>query len=191
MEGFGSAMLTDEIAPERRVTTVLERDQIRAALEQEDGARLVARLARGATDAPAEETAIAIDWSRSQLEQLLERVDGDRVVLAFDAEQLADAFADVEAHGLRRRAAIVTVAALGAVGAGAGIAAAVPVSGGGAGSSATSAPEMWINTGRVDIPLPGIASPNVDRPVGADLLAGYSCEPGQLVVGAARFVPRG
>lgn len=191
MEGFGSAALTDEIAPERTATAVVDREEIRAALLEQDGdAQLVAHLARGVENAPAEEATIAIDWPRSQLEQLLGRTDDERVVLVFDAAQLADAFADVEAHGLRHRAAIITVAALSAAGMGTGIAAAVPTSGSGAGSSATSAPEMWINTGRADIPLQSVASPNVDRPVGADLLAGYTCEPGQLVVTAVRFAAK-
>jgi hypothetical protein len=61
-------------------------------------------------------------WSRDELEDLVGRATGDTVVLTFDRDELANAFADVEAHGLRQKALVFTVAAAGALGSGIGIA---------------------------------------------------------------------
>jgi hypothetical protein len=47
-------------------------------------------------------------------------------VLTFDRDELAAVLADVEAHGLRTRAAVFAVAAVGALGSGASIASAMP-----------------------------------------------------------------
>jgi hypothetical protein len=65
-------------------------------------------------------------WSREDLEGLLKAATGDNVVLTFDRDELAAVLADVEAHGLRTRAAVFAVAAVGALGSGASIASAMP-----------------------------------------------------------------
>jgi hypothetical protein len=53
---------------------------------------------------------LALDWDKDSLDQLLALADGDEIGLLFDERELARAFDDVEAHGLRQRAAVVAVA---------------------------------------------------------------------------------
>jgi hypothetical protein len=129
VETLGTARLADEIPAERAVATIVPREEITGALKDPDALpelRLdVARKGEGGGD---ELGTIAITWSRESLEQLLERATGDSVVLTFDRDELAQAFADVEAHGLRERALVFAVAAVGALGSGAAIANAMPIS---------------------------------------------------------------
>lgn len=84
-----------------------------------------------------EPRSITMEWSRTELEDLLARATGETVVLTFDREELAHAFADVEAHGMREKALVFAVAATGALGVGAGLANAQPV-GVGAGAPAVT-----------------------------------------------------
>jgi hypothetical protein len=127
MEVLGSAALTERITADRAVTAVFSREEIASVLEDESAsAELLLHVVRADEAGGKEQGTISIDWSRQELESLLERATGDRVVLTFDREQLEQALADVEAHGLRERALIFAVAATGALGAGAGIANAMP-----------------------------------------------------------------
>jgi hypothetical protein len=73
-------------------------------------------------DGSNEHGTISMTWTREDLEKLLEAAKGDNVVLTFDRDELAAVLADVEAHGLRTRAAVFAVAAVGALGSGASIA---------------------------------------------------------------------
>jgi hypothetical protein len=80
---------------------------------------------------------ISIDWSRDDLEELLAHAGGDTVSLSFDRDELSGAFDDVEAHGIRERAVVFTVAAAAALGTGAGARAMVtPVDGAAGGGAA-------------------------------------------------------
>jgi hypothetical protein len=54
---------------------------------------------------------LAVDWDRGTLEQLLSSTDDDEIALWFHEPELAQAFDDVEGHGLRQRAAAIAVAA--------------------------------------------------------------------------------
>jgi hypothetical protein len=132
MEALGTARLSDEIAADRAVTATISRGEIDGVLREADGTpELVLRLA---DEGGAEQGRISMTWSRDDLERLLAAATGDGVVLTFDRDQLAAAFADVEAHGLRTRAAIFAVAAAGALGTGAG-AAYAQIPGGGDGGT--------------------------------------------------------
>jgi hypothetical protein len=83
---------------------------------------LVIDVAAG--DGSQEHGTISITWSREDLERLLESATENEVVLTFDRNEVAAALDDdVEAHGLRTRAAVFAVAAAGAaLGSGASIA---------------------------------------------------------------------
>ncbi|HET9508442.1 MAG TPA: hypothetical protein VFO81_10885 [Gaiellaceae bacterium] len=84
-----------------------------------------------------EHATISMTWSRDDLERLLEAASGDDVVLVFDRDELASAFGEVEAHGLRAGAAVFAVAVAGALGSGAATADATVAAGTGAGTAAT------------------------------------------------------
>lgn len=79
---------------------------------------------------------VAVDWDEETLEQLLAATDEREIALWFDEAGLAEAFEEVETHGLREKAAVLAVAA-----AAAGTAAApsfgATYAGGGGGSTGT------------------------------------------------------
>lgn len=80
---------------------------------------------------------VAVDWDEETLEQLLASTDEPEIALWFDEAGLAEAFEEVETHGLREKAAVLAVAA-----AATGVAAApsfgAVYAGGGGGSSGSS-----------------------------------------------------
>jgi hypothetical protein len=111
-ETIGSATLV-EAAPEveaNGVTTTLPRAEVEEVLRTEDGpVELFLDLLRPADD---EARTVRIAWDHADLERILEASSGDTVTLAFDRRELETAFeeADVEGHGLRERALVLTVA---------------------------------------------------------------------------------
>jgi hypothetical protein len=122
MEAVGTARLMDRIPAERAVAASVSRREIRDILQDGDAApELVIDVAAG--DGSQEHGTISMTWSREDLERLLESATEDEVVLTFDRNEVAAALDnDVEAHGLRTRAAVFAVAAAGALGSGASIA---------------------------------------------------------------------
>jgi hypothetical protein len=125
VEAVGTARLTDRIPAERAVAASISSREIRDVLQETDAAvELTLDVVAG--DGSNEHEAISMTWSREDLERLLDAATGDDVVLTFDRNELAAMLADVEAHGLRTRAAVFAVAAVGALGSGASIASAMP-----------------------------------------------------------------
>src|SRR5205823_1638099 len=53
---------------------------------------------------------IAVDWDKDSLDELLASTEDERIALWFDERELARAFDDVDAHGLRERAAVLAIA---------------------------------------------------------------------------------
>jgi hypothetical protein len=129
VEALGTARLADEIPAQRVLTTVVPRQEIADALKDPEGSpALLLDIDRRSESGEEEHTTISITWSRDELETLLERATSDHVVLTFDGDEIALAFDDVEAHGLRERAVVFAVAVAGALGSGAAIANATPIS---------------------------------------------------------------
>src|SRR4051794_10460028 len=107
METLGKAQLIEEIAPQRAVVAFVPRQEIMTVLQDPD-AQPELELQISGGDEPSR---ISMEWSRNELESLLARATGDTVVLTFDRDELASAFSDVEAHGLREKALVFAVAA--------------------------------------------------------------------------------
>jgi hypothetical protein len=102
-----------------------------AAAQGEYPARLelgVDRVEAGRGDEVAEPARVTVEWGRAALEQLLRSTDDEEIVLWFDSSELARAIegAEVDAHGLRERAAAIAVA-VAATGATAGAGLAAPI----------------------------------------------------------------
>jgi hypothetical protein len=135
VEAVGTAHLTSDILAQRAVGASVSRRQITDVLHEPDGAPVL--LLDLVAAEGGEHATISMTWSRDDLERLLEAASGDEVVLVFDRDELASAFGDVEAHGLRTRAAVFAVAAAGALGSGASIANAMVAGGDGGGTAAT------------------------------------------------------
>jgi hypothetical protein len=121
MEALGTAVLTNDIPAARAVTTIVSREAIADAL-RETSPELYLDLTQG-----DERSTIGIGWSHEELEQLLDSATGDHILFSFDRDELQLAFDDVEAHGLREKALVFTVAVAGALGSSAAIANAAPV----------------------------------------------------------------
>lgn len=134
MESVGTARLTEEIPAPRAVAASVSRRAITDVLHADGTPELTLEVV--APDRGDRGT-ISMTWSREDLERLLEAASGDEVVLTFDRDELASAFGDVEAHGLRTRAAVFAVAAAGALGSGVTAANAMLAGGDGGGTAGT------------------------------------------------------
>lgn len=132
------ARLVDESAfGGRGVTATVPRSDIEGVLASVDGPpELVLDVQRREGD-EVEAHTLRIEWDPKELEKLLRTTSGDQVDLILDRDELERAMReDVEAHGLREKAAVFAVAAVAAGGAAAGVAKAGPTivtDGGGAG----------------------------------------------------------
>jgi hypothetical protein len=183
VESVGTARLTDRITAERAVAASISRREIRDVLQDADGTpELTLELVAG--DGSREHGMVSMTWSRDDLEKLLEGESGDDVVLTFDRNELAAALDDVEAHGLRARAAVFAVAAVGALGSTAAVAYASPVATGGVGMSQSSSSPT--DTMVTDASTGGYAAPSQsDAAALAALQARSEAMDAQLATGGA------
>ena len=115
----------------RGLAATLLRADIEEAVRSGDGpAELVLDVRRG-QGADVQAHTIAVEWSPADLEQLLSEGDAEEVTILFDRDEMAaaiDAEADVEAHGLREKALVLTAVAVTGLSA-AGVAQAHPTAG--------------------------------------------------------------
>jgi hypothetical protein len=101
-------------------TATLARGDVQSALQSNEPVDLLLDVDRVAADGSGRETErVAIAWEPEDLERLLAQNDGE-ITLTFDEGELRQLLeADVDAHGMRERLAVVTVVAgLAAAGAG-------------------------------------------------------------------------
>lgn len=106
-------------ADSNAVTTTVPRDEIEAALTSEPPADLILEVLRtspGSED--AERRTVNVGWTRTDLESVLANRDADAITFSFDAKELQRALDDpeVEGHGLREAAVVLSIAAAAAVG---------------------------------------------------------------------------
>jgi hypothetical protein len=186
VETVGTARLTARIPAERAVVASISRREIRDVLQETDATpELTLEVVAG--EDSGEHGTISMTWSREDLEKLLEGASGNEVVLTFDRNELATALNDVEAHGLRTRAAVFAVAAVGALGGTAAIATASPVSTGSSSYAATSQSTPSASDAMVtDASTGGYAAPSQsDDAALAALQARSEAMDAQLATGAA------
>jgi hypothetical protein len=101
------------------LTATVSRDELEAALRVEPPAELVLEVVRprgGASD--AEKHIVYVAWKRADLESLLSAPDSDTITFSFDPAELKRAIdvPDVEGHGIRETAVVLSIAAAAAVG---------------------------------------------------------------------------
>jgi hypothetical protein len=142
MEGLSARARLAELAKEAgspTVATTLERANVEQALGLAEGPpELILDILRRSED-QEERLQLSVEWSREDLEALLQRAQGTTVILEFDAESIERALqqAEVEPHGFREKAVILAAVAVTA--AGAGSAAAIPDVGGGSADAGAAA----------------------------------------------------
>jgi hypothetical protein len=132
MEEAASARLVEGVpfdVSTRGLTATLRRSDIEEALTGDGPAELRLDVRRG-QGSDVEAHALTVEWSRADLDRLLrEAAEAEDVTIAFDGDEMAaaiDAEIDVEAHGLREKALILTVVAVSAAST-AGVAQARPI----------------------------------------------------------------
>ena len=139
-ERHGTIRLADPGESEARgLVTTVPRTQVEEALHSEEPVDLWLDIERSVEGEGRETQRLALAWERQDLERLLE-YDGSEITLSFDEAELQRLLdEDVEAHGMRAKAAVLTVV-VGIAAAGAGKAIAMPMSdGSGASGPATPA----------------------------------------------------
>ena len=106
-------------ASSNAVTATVPRDEIEEALASEPPADLVLDVLRGTPgDGEPEHATVNVAWTSKDLQAVL-GVDSEEITFYFDPEELTQALdAEVEAHGLRETAVVLSIAAAAAVGAG-------------------------------------------------------------------------
>jgi hypothetical protein len=101
----------------RGLTATLRRSDIEEALSGDGPAELRLDVRRG-RGSDVEAHALTVEWSQADLDRLLrEAAEAEDVTIAFDRDEMAaaiDAAVDVEAHGLREKALVLTVVAVSA-----------------------------------------------------------------------------
>lgn len=126
MQEHAQASMVSESDLHGGLSTTISRSAVEEALRLEEPPELVLDVT-----GPAGERSVAVSWKRDDLERLLREATGDSIQLTFDRAALEQAFAedDVEAHGLKQKAAILAVAVAAAAGV-AGGASAMPMTSG-------------------------------------------------------------
>ena len=118
-----SAMLVDTrpmlASQSDGLTVTVRRDEFEAALTSDPPSELVLDILRkvGGADEHERRT-VNVAWKRTDLESVLDDADSEAITLSFDAAELERllAGADVEGHGLREAAVVLSIAAAAAVG---------------------------------------------------------------------------
>jgi hypothetical protein len=95
------------------VATTVPRSQIEDALALDPPAELVLDVVRRSEKTDFERRTVSVAWRREDLESVLGHSEAAAITFTFDADELERAIAgsDVEGHGLRETAAVLTVAA--------------------------------------------------------------------------------
>jgi hypothetical protein len=101
------------------VTATVPREEVAEALTSEPPAELVLEVWRAADAGGIEKHKVNVAWKREDLESLLANLDGDAIAFSFDRNELERAIdnPEVEGHGLREAAVVLSIAAAAAAGA--------------------------------------------------------------------------
>jgi len=97
------------------IGTVVSRAEIaETAARAEFPATFLLDLDRAEDGGDVAHATVAVEWDKETISQLLATMDAADIELWFDESDLAQAFDDVEGHGIRQKAAMLAVAAVAA-----------------------------------------------------------------------------
>jgi hypothetical protein len=99
------------------VTATVPRDEVEGALTSEPPAELTLEVWRPKEGGKVEKHFVDVAWKREDLESVLADLDADAITFSFDRVALERAIdgAEVEGHGLREAAVVLSIAAAAAV----------------------------------------------------------------------------
>ena len=107
------------VAQSNALTATLSRDEIEGALASEPPDDLILEILRSVEghDQPERRT-VNVAWDRTDLESVLSDADAEAITFSFDPAELQRILSepDVEGHGLREAAVVLSIAAAAAVG---------------------------------------------------------------------------
>jgi len=168
------------------LSTTISRTDVQAALALEEPPELVLDIT-----GPSGARSIAVAWKRDDLEQLLREAAGDRIQLTFDRATIEQALdsdeADVEAHGLKQKAAVLAVAVAAAAGV-AGGASAMPMSTGAGGGQPVGIADP--TDGGIVNPVTGMRVINEQPATGGESVLS-EIAPGAAALGGAAIIIAG
>ena len=100
------------------IGTRIPRSEVETALRSKKSPELFLDVARrDESGAEVESHRLMVTWDKDDLEQILRTTEGEEIELRFDRKELEEALEDdVEGHGIRERALVLTVAATAAAG---------------------------------------------------------------------------
>ena len=184
MQEHAQASMVSEADLHGGLSTTIPRTAVEEALRLEEPPELVLDVT-----GPVGERSIAVAWKRDDLERLLREATGDSIQLTFDRAALEQAFADddVEAHGLKQKAAILAVAVVGAAGF-AGGASAMPMGQGGGGATPVSQADP--TDGGIVNPATGMRIVNEQPTTGGESVIS-ELAPGAAALGGAAIIIAG
>jgi hypothetical protein len=179
VQEHAQASVVEEADLHGGLSTTISRTAVEEALTLEEPPELVLDVT-----GPAGERSIAVAWKRDDLERLLREATGDSIQLTFDRAALEQAFAedDVEAHGLKQKAAILAVAVAAAAGV-AGGASAMPMTSGGGAPVGQADP----SDGGIVNPSTGIRIVNTEPATGGESTFS-EIAPGAAAIGGAAVI---
>ncbi|MGI8605682.1 MAG: hypothetical protein ACR2L0_00780 [Gaiellaceae bacterium] len=148
----------------RGVAAVLDRSEIEQALRSDESAELILDVAR---QGDVQAHTLGVRWDPPDLEEVLRATEGERIAIAFDREELRDALIDpdVEGHGLRAKALVLSVAvatATGVVGSAQGMVA----EGGSSGAPSAAFGAVAAAGDQSPAEVTGAAVSTADQPIG-------------------------
>ena len=185
-ERTGSIRLVEAHSAERTLVATIARDEVEQALRSDEPVDLVLDVERVAADGDGRETErVALGWEPADIERLLEQAHGEQISLTFDEAELRELLdADVDAHGMRERIAVLSVVA-GLAAAGAGGAAASVYTGAGQEQGSAPAAVTHVTPSEVSTGLTAAAPGPTQAELRADAIRGEALNQ-QYGGGAAR-----
>ena len=197
-ERSGSVRLVDShrAGDDQVLVTTIARDEVEKALQSDEPVDLLLDVERIAPAGEGRETErIALGWEPADIERLLQQAHGDEIALTFDAAELRELLdAEVDAHGMRQRLAVVSVVA-GLAAAGAGTAAASVYTGqqegGMAPAAVTPVTASEVSTGLTAAPAAPASEVSAGIGVGAPtpLQNARVASPSEISTGITRTAP--
>jgi hypothetical protein len=105
-------VVNGDVEAPSRLSVTLPRSEVEAALAEAERPELVLDVLRATgEEGEADRRKISVEWESADIEQLLRQTPGDAITFSFERDELERIMSgDVELHGLRDKALVLSVA---------------------------------------------------------------------------------